>query len=507
MVGDFALAWFDRREQSLLLARDPLGQRPLFCHQGGDFFAFASMPKGLHALDSISRAPDYGAVQDFLTASDRAPAQSYFAAVERVPPGHAVLVTPHRCVTRRYWTPRPQDLRLRSRQDYVDAYRETLDRAVTARLRSRKDVIATHLSSGFDSGAVTATAARLHSGTVCAFTAVPPPSAGTEAPHGRPADEFTLAASVAAMQPRIEHHRVESDGASLFDQLENGSTWFERPIFNLCNHGWLSQVRDHARERGAEVLLSGEIGNWTISARPGTALADYRRDQGWRAWSRAARRLRSEGWSWRSILGGTLGPVTPPALMERLNWLSSNPQVAPLLSPAVLSRLEQRPEPSHRDRRQDQIAAFLAMDFGEHRKGILGRWKIDKRDPTADVRLIEFCLSLPSEMLIDETGLRPLARAALGDRLPRQVLEAPAKGYQGADWHMRVANDLDGIDALIAEILQDAAVRSLIDVDRLARLRREWPENGWGSPTTIATYRNRFLQGLTAGHFLLRATG
>ena len=67
LVGDFAFALWDGRTKKLMLARDFLGQRPLYYHQGKDFFAFASMARGLHALPSILRQPDEQALAEFVT--------------------------------------------------------------------------------------------------------------------------------------------------------------------------------------------------------------------------------------------------------------------------------------------------------------------------------------------------------------------------------------------------------------------------------------------------------
>src|SRR5262249_2111855 len=58
LVGDYAFALWDRARRRMLLARDPLGQRPMHYHRGHGFFAFASMPKGLHALPEVPYAPD-----------------------------------------------------------------------------------------------------------------------------------------------------------------------------------------------------------------------------------------------------------------------------------------------------------------------------------------------------------------------------------------------------------------------------------------------------------------
>lgn len=507
LLGDFAFAFFDRHENRLLLGRDPLGQRPLFWHRGRDFIAFASMPTGLHALDEIDRHADPEAVVRFLANRHQPPGQSYFAGLERVPPGHIISVTPDTVTRRRYWNPQRQTLRLARFEDYVEAYRSELEQAVRCRMRTRAPIVATHLSGGWDSGAVTATAARLNSHPLAAFTAVPARDDPALAPRNRFADEGPRAAAVAAMHPNLEHHLIESDATSPLDRLEEGVRWFERPLFNLCNHGWLAQIRESARERGAQVLLSGEIGNWTISAAPHNLLAEYLRERGWHAWLRAARSVKTtEQARWRGVLATSLRPWLPSIFWRGMERLSSNPGARPALHPGLLKALP--PEERHRNDRFDySVEAFFNMDFGDYRKGILGGWGIDKRDATADVRLVEFCLSLPTEMLLNSGGRRPLARAALADRLPPEVLDKPGKGYQGADWHRSFGRDLPRAHALIKAIANDQTASSVVDVERLRTMLDGWPPGNWNSFVTISLYRNLFLQALTAGHFLIRASG
>ena len=66
LVGDYAFALWDGKRRRLFLARDPLGQRPLHYHRGHNFFAFASMPKGLHALPDVPYAADEERIAEFL---------------------------------------------------------------------------------------------------------------------------------------------------------------------------------------------------------------------------------------------------------------------------------------------------------------------------------------------------------------------------------------------------------------------------------------------------------
>jgi asparagine synthase (glutamine-hydrolysing) len=180
LVGDYAFAFFDASSRRLLLARDPLGQRPLFWHRGRNFIAFSSMPKGLHGLAEVPLAANGETVGRYLALLPPKSSSSFYAQVQRVQPGHVTELTEDRTLERRHWVGERRRLGLKSFDDYVEAYRLHLDQAVASRLRRVDGPVATHLSGGWDSSAVTATAARLlpsNPGEVIAFTSVPPSGA------------------------------------------------------------------------------------------------------------------------------------------------------------------------------------------------------------------------------------------------------------------------------------------------------------------------------------------
>src|SRR5207302_10730224 len=89
-------------------------------------------------------------------------------------------------------------------------------------------------------------------------------------------------------------------------------------------------------------------------------------------------------------------------------------------------------------------------DPGTSIKGALAGWRVDIREPLADLRVLEFCLAVPTEQFLREGVPRALARRALADRVPKLVLEKRRSGMDGADWHERltaaraqVAEELD----------------------------------------------------------------
>jgi len=119
LIGDYAFALWDGAQRRLFLARDPIGQRPLHYHRGNSFFAFASMPKGLHALAAVPYAPDEDGIAEYLLLMPPTGTRTYFRDIERVLPGHIVTVSGHGLSARRHWQPKIRPLRLRQTEEYA----------------------------------------------------------------------------------------------------------------------------------------------------------------------------------------------------------------------------------------------------------------------------------------------------------------------------------------------------------------------------------------------------
>lgn len=516
ILGDYAFAIWDSRKQSLLLARDPLGQRPLFYHRGRDFIAFSSMPKGLHALPSVGREYSRDALVAFTGLLPLDGPASFYDGINRVEPGHVVIITAAGSTSRRYWHPeRAQVPVAENFEDYRDAFRAELDRAVRVRMRDAEGVVATHLSSGWDSNAVTATAARIGATeglAVLALTSVPRPGSRTEAPFNLNPDEGDIARATAALYDNVQHVLVHGTGASPIAPLDRYVDIYDRPLHTLCNFVWLSAIRDAAKAGGARVLLTGEMGNWSISSSPPSLLADLIRERRWRRWWReASAMVRNKRARYRGILASSFAPWLPNRIWRLFRPFSSRPETAvyTAVHPNLAEQVEQMREERAvglarrpKDNLRDTLDAFTFYDFGEYRKGALAGWGIDERDPTADRRLIEFCLSLPIEMLLKDGVRRPLARAALSDRLPLAVLDEKRKGYQAADWHEGMTGNLPAISALVDDIAADPAAASLLDIEALKGMITEWPEGGWNDARVMARYRTALLVALSAGHFI-----
>jgi asparagine synthase (glutamine-hydrolysing) len=162
--GMFALAFHDRREGTLLLARDRYGIKPLYYVQRDGSFSFASEQKALLAVPGACRGIDHEALLEYFTFQNLFTDRALIQGVRLLPPGHhATLDLRERqpeLKAVQYW-----DFRFRSPDDGIpdEEYREELDRlfqqAVNRQLITDVE-LGSYLSGGMDSGSITAIAAK-----------------------------------------------------------------------------------------------------------------------------------------------------------------------------------------------------------------------------------------------------------------------------------------------------------------------------------------------------------
>lgn len=169
--GMFAFVIWDTNLKRLFLARDRVGKKPLFFARLPGSFAFASGVQALLALGGISRDPDLGALDEYLTWGYVPAPRTAFAGINKLPPAHWMTVQLQDGEAtydlRRYWSlsyePKAADDRP------VGEVRETLTDAV--RMRMVSDVpLGAFLSGGIDSSIVVGLMAQLSARPVKTFT-------------------------------------------------------------------------------------------------------------------------------------------------------------------------------------------------------------------------------------------------------------------------------------------------------------------------------------------------
>lgn len=498
LIGSFAVAIFESSDRRVILARGPSSDRPLNYSNADGLLRFASMPSGLLAGQRF--APDLVALSHFIVKGDYALGETAFADARAVLPGHFLDWTAdgHRQV--RFWHPPAVD-KSRTRS-VVEEFRHILDESVACRLRRIDGPVASHLSAGFDSSAITATAAAAERDKIIGYTMTPTPGAALSVPRRYVVDEAPAAADTARMLGI--RHKVVSHSGPLLDCLKGHARYYQAPVPNVPNHGWGHAIYEQAVEAGARVLLSGAFGNATVSFGGIDVLSEWLSQGRLMEYFLQSRALvRSGAARWRGTIFYSLDTVLPWRLWNALS--GSLPVTARhlFIRPGWMRRVENDSIGSDYDvpgLRKSQYDMYAGTDYGMFFKATLGKLGLDERDPTADQRLIEFGLRLPAEQYLNDGVTRRLAREGLADRLPRSIIDHQIRGYQGADWFAKFrAQDAR---EWIEEISASSTAPELLDLPRMLDDLANLPRIAALAPSPLRQWGQRFTRALAVGAFL-----
>jgi len=157
--GMFAFALWDDRSETLMLARDRYGIKPLYYADVNGSLVFASEVKALFAMQEMAREVNLPALVDYFTFQNTFGEATLFKGVHLLEPGHTVTVKDGRIERRRYW-----DFNFEPQEDLGEErcrerLRFLLEDTIKRQLISDVPVGA-YLSGGMDSGSITALAAN-----------------------------------------------------------------------------------------------------------------------------------------------------------------------------------------------------------------------------------------------------------------------------------------------------------------------------------------------------------
>ncbi len=208
--GMFAIAIWDANRHRLVLARDRIGQKPLYYAVKDDRLVFGSELKSLAVVDGVCNEIDPGAIDEFMTYQYIPPPGTIWKGVRQLAPGHFAVFENGQISVQRYWDFDPSVERPIGRQAACEQLRELLTDSV--RLRMQSDVpLGSFLSGGIDSSLITAIAQAQSSDPVRTFSI------------GFPVADFdeTAYAAQVAQHLGTKHQRFEvmPSGVDVIDKL------------------------------------------------------------------------------------------------------------------------------------------------------------------------------------------------------------------------------------------------------------------------------------------------
>lgn len=514
LYGDWAFACWDPHKRELFLARDHFGNTGLYYNATARHFAFASSRKALLALSQVPRRLNELRLAQHLAPWITDGAATFHEGIFRLPPGHTLTVSSNGISVSRYWHPEGlSEIRLSSEEEYLERFLELYTAAVRTRMRS-SGPIATTLSSGLDSSSITALAARetrTSGQRLIAFTSRPRFSEIERTMPGVLVDEWPLAKIVAEHCGNLEHHAISGNAITPLQAMRRSLELHDEPEFAVGNLPWVQDLFSEVQLQGARVLLTGQMGNAGVSwggepyyilrlALTGKPIRLVRALHEWKeanrsSWSSAVwhhlakpSRVATEAFAfrrgWRSLPTSS-GALYNQRFLHRLQIVARmradgyDPFFSPVIKPGSVRLRMLMPD-------INPVGALF------HESG--AGYGLDVRDPTADVRLLEYCLRVPDEQYHRRGQNRLLMRRAMQALLPGEILWNPRRGLQGADFAFRLNADRHEIDEAMASIAESPLVREYLRVEKLRFLWKGIRERPAETPVHDAFAFGRILQ-------------
>lgn len=413
--GMWALVHVDAARNMIQLARDRAGEKPLYIWRDGSRMIVASEMKTVAALAGRRFGINPQVLSDYIDQGlQDVDEQTWLTGIEVVPAASSARVAWNAAgdlalEVKRYWEPSAHPIEI-DRTEAERRLRDLMQDSLKIRLRADVPVGIT-LSGGLDSSILAAEMARQMGdpGLVHAISSVAPGAQGDESVH---IDRVCDALGVHTHRVNLGEDAHEN--AALLPEV----TWHnDAPLGSFSNIAFYRLMR-LARDQGVIVVLSGQGAD--------EAFCGYRKYFFWALRDELRRRKLASG------LGNVVGSLRHGTVLSQFNYSEAKRYLPGRRRSASALQASIRTGASLRD------VSMGARTLGERQLEDIRRYSVpylthyedrqsmahgvEVRLPYLDHRIIEFGLSLPTELKVSNGWTKSVMRTAFQEALPHQII-------------------------------------------------------------------------------------
>jgi asparagine synthase (glutamine-hydrolysing) len=440
--GQFGLAIWDQTRSRLVLARDRMGQKPLFyAALPGGGLAFGSEPKAVLCHPEVGRDLDPDSLARYLFYEYVPAPHSIWRGLRKLPRGHLLVWEQGVARVRRYWE-NPFPVPERATEPIEQAARRfwPMFRDAVARHRRSDVPLGVFLSGGIDSSSVAAALCEIESASqVHTFSIGFEDPSFDESPHAR----------AVARHLGTDHHERTFSVEQVYELLPDVAIWLDEPFgdasilpTHLLSRFARGEVKVVMGGDGADELLAGyptfeaegAAGFYRRLPKPARALAEA-----------AVGRLPVDhrNFSFDFKLKQFLRGAAEPLSLAHQRWLGSfsGPELDRLLVGPAAGRFDVEAEHLALAGAIAPWADSLNRSLALYQETYLPEdilTKVDRasmacglevRAPFLDAVLVDAVQKLPAHFKYGQKLTKRLLKCAVSGRLPRSILARPKKGF------------------------------------------------------------------------------
>ncbi len=492
--GHYCAIVHDPAAGAARLSRAALRAPPLHYFHTSSSIGAASVPRCLEAM-GLGRRLNQRKLIDALYFNPTEEA-GFLEGSWRVGLGQVVHLTPGHRHTLRYYDPLTFKLGWRTGDpaELIAEVDRLLEEACRVAIAGARQPAQT-LSGGLDSTNVAVRLLRVLPPTHRLKTLTFTPSPGydqTPVPFQN-LDERGVVEAFAAGHPRLDPHFTDNAGVQFDHKLDQlllaMGTGQACTSVNFRYHG----IFDLAAQQGCDRVLTCDMGEQTFSALGDWGYGEFLRRG---KWMRLTEALRADTFGQRSMLRRLLSRALIPSLpyglwklWKALRGEDTAPQnldiagltEASLTDHAVIERARKAGVSYERDQygyRHESLTDSMArgdIESSDWLQAMEQIYEVRLRDVPAYRPLLEFCLSLPTEMFLREGQIRWLARELARGIMPEEQRLSRLVGTQYADWHALLTPRVAEMREALRVAREDPDL-SFLDFEQLEHTLDTWPE-------------------------------
>jgi asparagine synthase (glutamine-hydrolysing) len=250
--GMFAFCIWDSRKRILLLARDPIGKKPLYYFWDGKRLIFASEIKAILAA-GVKKEVDEQGLLAFMGFNYVPGSRTFFKGISKLLPGHTLTLKDGKVSISQYWDIK-EDILNRDEAYFAQELGRVLEESIRVRMLASDVPIGAFLSGGLDSSSMVALAKKhvgyqMHTFSIGFETF-------SELPYAR----------TVAERLETSHHEIELKEKDVISALQKIAWHFDEPVGDpavIPNYFLSREARKHVK-----VVLAGEGGDELFGGYP-----------------------------------------------------------------------------------------------------------------------------------------------------------------------------------------------------------------------------------------------
>lgn len=495
--GTFSFVIYDRKKEKLLIYADHTFSRCIYYCMDKKTIYFSTLLRPILDAAECTFRINQQFICDNLSMdglrSNLDPCYTPYEGIYKVEAGCYICISAVSNKIIRYWKPQNNNQlpTYKSAKDAAEHIRDLLKISIEEALRTVGNKGAT-LSSGLDSSTVCGIAASIlkNSGQdLYTFTYIPISEYQYEGDENYIPNESKGVRLIAEMHKNIKAKFIDTSYKNSYEDLDTYLKVLEVPCKTISNMPAISNCYKTAANDNCKLLLNGGFGNVTISQGFFMDVAnEYIRTVKLRRLLRLIQEFDKRFHTSRKILLKKILTTRFKYIIDELKYFcSAHITENTYINPALINsfRINKRLKKLHYNKQGIDLAnlkiyrramydTVLLSQIGEIGTKVCLYHGIIERDPTKDIRVIEYCSSLPMECYHQQGLDRWLVRGNMEKYVPKELLyDQRHRGLQSADIIYKIKPHWDKIREEITEISQNSRLAHYIDCKKIEKFLME----------------------------------